>query len=148
MIKGKDIQSLHLDEEYSLWLAELKSRYRNAQLKAAVKVNSEKLEYNWQLGAELVLKKAEERWGAGIVEQLSKDMQNAFPNAEGFTARNLWHMKQWYLFYSNPEYEQKLKQAVSQFEEYTTMHPTAGRQSYNWFAYLQQYGRDGSAMVF
>lgn len=128
MIKGKDIQSLHLDEEYSLWLAELKSRYRNAQLKAAVKVNSEKLEYNWQLGAELVLKKAEERWGAGIVEQLSKDMQNAFPNAEGFTARNLWHMKQWYLFYSNPEYEQKLKQAVSQFETYTNMHPYAIRQ--------------------
>lgn len=72
MIKGKDIQSLHLDEEYSLWLAELKSRYRNAQLKAAVKVNSEKLEYNWQLGAELVLKKAEERWGAGMVSFLLK----------------------------------------------------------------------------
>jgi len=123
MVEKDNIQSLHLDEDYSLWLAELKSRYHNAQLKAAVKVNSEKLQYNWQLGAELVMKKAEERWGAGIVEQLSKDMQNAFPNAEGFTARNLWHMKQWYLFYSRPEYEQKLKQAVSQFEGYTNTHP-------------------------
>ena len=124
MVEKDNIQSLHLDEDYSSWLAELKSRYHNAQLKAAVKVNSEKLQYNWQLGAELVMKKAEERWGAGIVEQLSKDMQNAFPNAEGFTARNLWHMKQWYLFYSRPEYEQKLKQAVSQFEGYTNVAAT------------------------
>ena len=125
MEEENKIQSLHLDEDYSLWLAELKIRYRNAQLKAAVKVNSEKLQYNWQLGAEIVEKKAEERWGARIVERLSRDLQNAFPNAEGFTARNLWHMKQWYLFYSNPENEQKLKQTVSQFEEYARVHPYA-----------------------
>jgi len=125
MTKEKNISALHLDEDYSLWLAELKSRYRGAQLKAAVKVNSEKLQYNWQLGAELVMKKAEERWGAGIVEQLSRDLQNEFPKAEGFTARNLWLMKQWYLFYSNPKYAQKLKQAASVFEEYAENHPNA-----------------------
>ena len=56
-------KSTYFDEEYYVWLAEIKSRYRSAQLKAAVKVNSEKLAFNWQLGAELVLKKAEEHWG-------------------------------------------------------------------------------------
>ena len=126
---SKNIQhiakSAHLDEEYYVWLEELKSRYRSAQLKAAVKVNSEKLAFNWMLGAELVLKKAEEHWGAGVVEQLSKDLQNEFPNTEGFTIRNLQFMKQWYLFYSSLEYEQKLKQAVSQFEEYSTQHQIA-----------------------
>lgn len=86
---------IHIDADYTSWLAELKSRYRNAQLKAAVKVNSEKLAFNWMLGAELVVKKAEERWGTGIVEQLSKDLQNEFPSTDGFTARNLWMMKQY-----------------------------------------------------
>lgn len=109
-------KSLSLDDEYFVWLAEVKNRYRSAQLKAAVKVNSEKLAFNWQLGAEIVQKKAEERWGAGVVEQLSKDLQNEFPNTEGFTIRNLQLMKQWFLFYSSSEYKQKLKQAVSQFE--------------------------------
>lgn len=108
-------KTIHLDDGYFLWLAEIKHRYRSAQLKAAVKVNSEKLAFNWQLGAELVQKKAEERWGIGVVEQLSKDLQNEFPNTEGFTIRNLQSMKQWYLFYSSLENEQKLKQAVSQF---------------------------------
>ena len=109
-------KSLSLDDEYFVWLAEVKNRYRSAQLKAAVKVNSEKLAFNWQLGAEIVQKKAEERWGAGVVEQLSKDLQNEFPNTEGFTIRILQLMKPWFLFYSSSEYKQKLKQAVSQFE--------------------------------
>ena len=130
MTKKSEIEdkAVHADKDYVLWLAELKSRYRNAQLKAAVKVNSEKLAFNWMLGAELVDKKAEERWGAGIVEQLSRDLQREFPNTDGFTARNLWMMKQWYLFYSNPAYEQKLKQAASVFEQYAANHTFALNQ--------------------
>lgn len=109
---------LQIDVEYAEWIAEVKQRYRAAQLKAAVKVNSEKLLFNWQLGADLVLKKAEERWGEGVVERLSRDLLTEFPDADGFTPRNLWFMKQWYLFYSQPANSLKLKQVVSVFEEY------------------------------
>ena len=77
-----------------------KQRFRNAQIKAAVKVNSEQLLFNWQLGRDLVVRKAEEKWGNGIVEQVSLDLQAAFPKAKGFSARNLWNMKKWYSFYS------------------------------------------------
>ena len=91
---------LHLDAEYSEWLSELKQRFQKAQIKAAVKVNSEQLLFNWQLGRDLVLRKVEEKWGSGVVEQVSLDLQAAFPEAKGFSARNLWFMKQWYTFYS------------------------------------------------
>lgn len=90
-----------LDSEYREWFLELKKRYQNAQIKAAVKVNSEQLLFNWQLGRDLVLRRAEEKWGKGIVEQISLDMQDAFPGVKGFSARNLWLMKQWYTFYSS-----------------------------------------------
>ena len=76
------------------------NRYRSAQVKAAVKVNAEKLLFNWQLGRDLVQKKAEERWGSGVVEQVSLDLKREFPNENGFSTRNLWYMKQWYLFYT------------------------------------------------
>ena len=89
-----------LDSEYVQWVQEIKERYRNVQIKAAVKVNSEQLMFNWQLGQDLVRRKAEERWGSGIVEQLSLDLQNEFPDAKGFSSRNLWNMKKWYLFYA------------------------------------------------
>ena len=45
-------------------------------------------------------RKAEEQWGAGVVEQLSMDLQAAFPESKEFSTSNLWRMKQWYLFYA------------------------------------------------
>ena len=97
IVKSHDV---YIDADYADWIAEVKHRYRSAQVKAAVKVNAEKLLFNWQLGRDLVQKKAEERWGAGVVEQVSLDLKREFPDAEGFSTRNLWYMKQWYFFYT------------------------------------------------
>ena len=107
---------IHLDDEYAAWIAELKHRYRSAQVKAAVKVNAEKLLFNWQLGCDLVRKKAEERWGAGVVEQVSLDLQKEFPNETGFSASSLWYMKRWYLFYTTKATPQILQQAVEELQ--------------------------------
>lgn len=108
------IHDINVDREYSKWLNEIKARYRNAQIKAAIKVNIENLIFNWQLGRDLVVRKAEERWGTGVVEQISLDLQAAFPESKGFSARNLWLMKQWYSFYS--KYNEKLQQVVAELQ--------------------------------
>ena len=129
MVSSKDTFA---DSEYIEWVHEIKQRYRNSQIKAAVKVNSEQLLFNWQLGRDLVIRKAEEKWGTGIVEQLSLDLQAEFPGAKGFSARNLWFMKQWYVFYATEDSagslisdmessinvgSSKLKQVASEIEE-------------------------------
>ena len=113
IVKSHDI---HIDADYAEWIADIKSRYRSAQVKAAVKVNAEKLLFNWQLGRDLVQKKAEERWGAGVVEQVSLDLKREFPNAEGFSTSNLWYMKKWYLFYADGDAEEKLQRAVGELQ--------------------------------
>ncbi len=113
VVKIHDVQ---IDSDYAQWLNEIKSRYRSAQVKAAVKVNAEQLLFNWQLGRDLVTRKAEEQWGAGVVEQLSLDLQNAFPESKGFSTTNLWYMKQWYEFYSSESAMQKLQQVVGELQ--------------------------------
>ncbi len=110
------IHDVNIDTEYIDWLSELKNRYRKTQIKAAIKVNSEKLLWNWQLGRDLVMLKAESRWGEGIVEQLSLDLQNAFPNDKGFGSRNLWYMKKWYLFFSQGHSFEKLHQLGAELQ--------------------------------
>ena len=120
IVKSHDV---HLDGEYADWIAELKHRYRSAQVKASVRVNSEKLLFNWELGRDLVQKKAEEKWGAGVVEQVSLDLQREFPNAEGFSVRNIWYMKQWYLFYN--QIDTKLQRPVAEIEKGKLQRPVA-----------------------
>lgn len=114
VVKIHDVQ---IDSNYAQWLSEIKSRYRSAQIKAAVKVNAEQLIFNWQLGRDLVTRKAEEQWGSGVVEQLSMDLQAAFPESKGFSTTNLWRMKQWYEFYSSEIAQQKLPQLVGELKQ-------------------------------
>ncbi len=99
--------NVRLDKDYNDWLNELGNRYEHSRTRTAIKVNGEKLLWNWQTGRDLVMRKAEEKWGSGIVEQLSLDLQNRYPGEKGFGADNLWAMKRWYLFYS-----EKLEQPV------------------------------------
>lgn len=80
-MKSHDI---NLDSDYVNWIHDVKQRYISTQIKAAVKVNTERLYFNWQLGRDLVERKAEEKWGKGIVEQLSLDLQNEFSAIFGF----------------------------------------------------------------
>ena len=108
MVKSHDV---HVDSDYVKWITELKQRYRSAQVKAVVKVNAEKLQFNWLLGRDLVRKKAEERWGTGVVEQISLDLRREFPDADGLSVRNMWYMKKWYCFYTRKGANQILHQA-------------------------------------
>ena len=113
IVKSHDI---HIDTDYANWIAEVKHRYRSAQVKAAVKVNAEKLLFNWLLGRDLVQKKAEERWGAGVVEQVSLDLKREFPDAEGFSTSNLWYMKKWYVFYTTQVPLEKLQRVIGELQ--------------------------------
>jgi|SRR3989339_1594737 len=88
------------DKEYKTWLSEIKSKVRNAQLKAAVRVNTELLTFYWELGADIVAKQAKAKWGDGLVDQLSKDLSSEFPDMRGFSRANLMYVKKWYLFYN------------------------------------------------
>ena len=87
------------DKEYVEWLSDLKRRYKQSQLRTAVKANSEVLEYYWNLGRDIVAKEAESKWGSGFFNQLSLDMRAMFPDEKGFSSANLRYMKRWYEFY-------------------------------------------------
>jgi len=96
------------NSDYKQWLIDLKSRIRQSQIKAAVKVNTELLRLYWDLGQDIVARQMEAAWGSGFFEQLSKDLIKEFPDMKGFSTSNLYYIKQFYLFYSQdlPNFQQ------------------------------------------
>lgn len=87
------------DENYISWIKDLKERYRVSQIKAAIKVNSELIKFNWLLGKDIVEMKADYKWGSSFFDNLSLDLKRSFPNTKGFSPRNLLYMKQFYLLF-------------------------------------------------
>ena len=99
-METEKIKSLSiLDKDYLQWIKELSSRFRRSQVKASVKVNQVMLQFYWELGKDIVEKKAESRWGSGFMKNLSRDLKEVNPDATCFSETNLLYMKNFYLLY-------------------------------------------------
>jgi len=89
-----------IDKDYKVWLEQLSERYRQSQIRAAVKVNQEQLRFYYLLGKDIADLKAESRWGNGFYDHLSKDLQTQLPNASCFSVTNLKYIKYFYELYN------------------------------------------------
>lgn len=85
--------------DYPKILADLKERIRAAQIGAAVAVNQELLLLYYSIGLDLHLRFQEESWGSGIIDRVSVDLRDAFPEMEGLSPRNLRRMRAFYRTY-------------------------------------------------
>lgn len=117
-------RNFHGDNDYMEWLKEIKTRYQNIRNRVVLQNNCGAMEFNWFLGRDLVQKKAESRWGSGVVNQLCLDLRAAYPDVRGFSARNLYYMKEWYEFYmADDERKAILHQLGAKLQETENQNP-------------------------
>ena len=88
------------DTEYAVWIQELKDRYRQSQIKAAVAVNKEMLQFYWTVGHDIVARDAENKYGFSFYKNLSQDLKEVLPEAKGFSRQNLQYMRKMYVLYN------------------------------------------------
>jgi predicted nuclease of restriction endonuclease-like (RecB) superfamily len=97
-----------IPDNYIHLLMEVKQRIRSAQYEALKAVNRELINLYWDIGQMIFIKQQNSNWGKSVVEQLSKDLQTEFPGISGFSARNIWNMRSFYVTYSQNEKLQPL----------------------------------------
>lgn len=89
-----------IDKEYKQWVKELTARYRQSQIKSAVKVNEEMLRFYWELGHDIVERGAENKYGSNFYASLSRDLMETIPDATCFSTTNLKYMKYFFSLYN------------------------------------------------
>lgn len=123
MSKGLTI----IDKDYTQWVEDLSVRYRQSQVKAAVKVNREMLKYYWELGRDIEEMHVEERWGESVIRNLSADLQRRNPNSTGLSRTNIYYAKKFYLLYS--QYLKVVPQPVGLLENEKVSQPVMQSQT-------------------
>ena len=98
---------------YAPFIKEIKELIYRHQYEAMKKVNIELLKLYWKIGEEIYNKQREQGWGKSVVDILSKELQKEFPGVKGFTTRNLWFMRQFYIEYATKPF---LKPLVSEIQ--------------------------------
>ena len=92
-----------MSEEYKEFKEKIKNKIRSSQYEAIRLVNQSLINLYWGIGKEIYVQQQEKGWGKSIVEVLSKELKEDFPNVKGFSASNLWRMRNFYVTYSNIE---------------------------------------------
>lgn len=92
-----------VDQGYKYFLSDIKTRLQQAQIRAALAVNSELIKFYWELGRELIQKQKAHQWGSRFLDQFSHDMRQAFPEMQGFSVTNLKRMRLFAQSYPNFE---------------------------------------------
>jgi predicted nuclease of restriction endonuclease-like (RecB) superfamily len=88
-----------LPTDYIQTLEEIKNRVRAAQYEALKAVNRELINLYWDIGRIIISRQQENSWGKSVVERLADDLQKEFPGIAGFSSRNIWYMRRFYLCY-------------------------------------------------
>jgi len=99
--------------DYLSFVKEIKEKIYQAQLKAMKAVNRELLALYSDIGKTIVEKQELLGWGKSVVEILAKDLQNEFSGMQGFSSRNLWLMRSYYIEYKDNKKLQPLVAEIS-----------------------------------
>src|SRR5208337_5105182 len=67
-----------------------------ARSRAVSSVNRELIELYWSIGATISRRIAADGWGQGTVQALADYIQKRHPGMRGFSAQNLWRMRQFH----------------------------------------------------
>ncbi|MDQ3649452.1 MAG: DUF1016 N-terminal domain-containing protein [Acidobacteriota bacterium] len=134
---------------YEDLLAELKSRIRTAQIRAALSVNREMIALYWEIGRDIVARQEKAGWGDEILERLSHDLRHEFPDMQGFSRTNLYRMRAFYLAY--PEQPEFVPQVVGQIpwgHNQVLLEKLKDRTEREWYAQQTiQYGWSRAVLV-
>lgn len=90
--------------EYLNTVESIKQEIRAAQYRASVSVNRELLLLYHTIGNTI---NAHKTWGSKFIESLSADIKLAFPDASGYSVRNLKYMAKFALAYPDEEFVQQ-----------------------------------------
>lgn len=77
-------------------MREIKSAIIQAQSRVAANANAEMLSLYFSIGRSVAHKTQTEKWGTGIIDAISRQLQKEMPGLRGFSARNIRNMRQFY----------------------------------------------------
>jgi predicted nuclease of restriction endonuclease-like (RecB) superfamily len=85
----------------------------SAKARAYQAANRELVSLYWEIGRTLSANVEAKKWGKSVVKELASHIQKEEPNIRGFSAQNLWRMKQFYECYADNEKLSTLSREIS-----------------------------------
>jgi predicted nuclease of restriction endonuclease-like (RecB) superfamily len=128
------VNNLSIPEDYHHFFEELKERIPNAQVRAALAINRELILLYWQIGADILNRQQQQKWGAKVIDNLAADLRKAFPEMKGFSSRNLKYMRSFAETYQDFEFVQEVLAQITWYHNITLIEKVKSPDERLWYA--------------
>jgi predicted nuclease of restriction endonuclease-like (RecB) superfamily len=119
---------------YSSMRESILSEIGRSRLQFIVQANAAMIAMYWNIGNEIIRRQSENDWGASVIDRLSKDITESFPEAKGFSPRNLSYMKRFAQCWTDPEILQQVVAKLPWRSNILLMRKLGDAQSRLWYA--------------
>ncbi len=82
-----------MPENYKRFIRDLKAKIQKERLQSILSANSAMILMYWDIGKAILTQQKAEGWGAKVIDRMSHDLKEAFPEISGFSPRNLKYMR-------------------------------------------------------
>jgi len=132
---------ISLPEKYAELLHDLKLKIQATRLRAVLSANTELVLMYWDIGQVILEKQETEGWGARVIDRLSYDLQEAFPDMKGFSPRNLKYMRAFAYAWPDKQIVQELLAQLSWYQNLALLEKLKDADTRIWYAQqARQYG--------
>lgn len=122
-----------LPGDYEAVLGEIKTRIRTERLKAVLAANSAMVLLYWDIGRLILDRQQREGWGAKVIDRLSADLRDAFPDMTGLSPRNLKYMRSFAAAWPDPAIVQEALAQIPWYHHIALLERCATPQERLWY---------------
>jgi predicted nuclease of restriction endonuclease-like (RecB) superfamily len=123
-----------LPGDYAGLLAGLKQRISTERLRAALAANAAMVLLYWDIGRAILQRQAQGGWGARVIDRLSADLRQAFPDMHGLSPRNLKYMRAFADAWPDPAIVQESLAQITWYQNLTLLEKLDNREDRLWYA--------------
>ena len=134
MTPERPVSMTPMPSDYADWLVDLKGRIHSAQQRATMAVNRELVGLYWQIGRDILVRQADQGWGAKVIERLAHDLRSAFPDMKGFSPRNLKYMRAFAEAWPDEEFVQAVLAQLPWYHQLALLDKLNHPEDRRWYA--------------
>lgn len=120
--------------DYLAVLSDIKERIQQTRLRTVLAANSAMTLMYWEIGQAILKRQDEQGWGARVIDRLSADLRQAFPDMRGLSPRNLKYMRAFAAAWPDPAIVQEALAQITWYANIALLEQLEDADTRLWYA--------------
>ena len=123
-----------MSDTYLSFIGNIKNEIKKQRLSVVLSANASMICLYWNIGKAILNKQAEEGWGSKVIDRISKDINDTFPDMSGFSPRNIKYMRKFAEVWNDYEIMQRTAAQIPWRSNILLMDKLSNQDERVWYA--------------